>query len=155
MTSVTSHRPPPPAQRSAGQANLRAAAVRAAAPASVGQLVGNLGAETGTLVRQELTLAMAETIQKAKAAGARALTVCAGAALGAVSLMALVASIVVVLSSVMALWMSALVVGATLGLISIAMMALGVASLRSLDMRPAETIRTLKESKSWAQELVR
>ena len=89
----------------------------------IGELVGRVSDDTVRLVRDEIRLAQAEMIQKAKAAGVGAgmfggAGICAFYGLGV-----LIAAAVVGLSTVLALWAAALIVAAVL------LVAAGVAAL--------------------------
>jgi hypothetical protein len=122
---------------------------------SVGELFGELATETSTLVRQEVQLAAAELTHKASYAGKQAALVGAGGLLGIVSLLALVAALVIALDAVMALWLSALLVGVAIGAIAFAVAAKGRAALRKLDIKPQQTLQTLRDDKNWAQRQIR
>lgn len=122
---------------------------------SIGELFNRLGAETGTLVRQEMNLAAVEMTEKVSEASKHALMIGVGSSFGTVSLMTLAGALVVGLSHWMDLWMSALLVGVALALAAYAVVRMGVGALRQMSPIPKKTLETMKENKSWAQELVR
>jgi Na+/H+-translocating membrane pyrophosphatase len=122
---------------------------------SVGDLFGALAAETGTLVRQEVQLATRELSQKARYAAQQGATIAVGAALGMVSLMALVAGTILVLGKVIPLWGAALAVGGSLGIVACLVARSGYQALARMDRRPEQTLLSIKETKSWVQEQVR
>ena len=116
---------------------------------SVGVLFGELATETSTLVRQEVQLATSELTQKAASVGRPSIRVLVGATLGVVSLMAVVGAIVLVLAFWIPLWASALVVGGVLGAIAYGVANSGLTAIKRLDLRPTQTIASLKDDKTW------
>jgi cytochrome c biogenesis protein CcdA len=122
---------------------------------SIGDLFGELASETSTLVRHEIELAKIEMTHKATYAGKQATFVAAGGLLGVVSLLTLVGALVVGLGTIIALWLSALIVGVVIGAIAYGVAAKGIAALRKLDLKPQHTLHSLEENKSWAQRQIR
>ncbi len=121
----------------------------------VTELFQELAAATGTLVRQELTLAAGEMGSKARYAGHQVAFIAAGGALGLVALMALGAALTIALAMVLPAWSAALIVTAVYGAAGAGVVMKGVTALREMDATPAQTVRSLQETKSWAQEQVR
>jgi len=122
---------------------------------SVGELFTELANETSMLVRQEMKLAATEMTQKATYAGKQAAFVGAGALLAVVSLLALLAALILGLGTMIALWVSALLVGIVVGVIAAVLVWKGATALRQVDVVPKQTIQTIKEDKSWVQQQVR
>lgn len=122
---------------------------------SVGELFGELADEMSTLVRQEIKLATTEMTQKANHAGKQATFIAIGGLLAVVSLITLAAALVLGLGKVVALWVSALIVGVVLAAIATAFVLKGVRSLQRMELAPRQTIETIKEDKSWVQQQVR
>ncbi len=89
---------------------------RASAPAdlAIGELVGRLSDDTVRLARDEIRLAQAEMIQKAKAAGAGVAMFAGAGICGLYGLGVLIAAAVIGLSMVVALWAATLIVAAFL-----------------------------------------
>jgi uncharacterized membrane protein YqjE len=121
---------------------------------SVGELFGELATETSTLVRQEIHLATRELSQKATHAGRYSVRVLAGATLGLVALMTLVGAIVLVVAYAIPLWASALTVAVVLAAIAYGLARSGVNAIKRTDLRPTETIASLKEDKTWTTNLL-
>jgi len=121
---------------------------------SVGELFGDLATETGTLVRQEIHLASRELRERASHAGKYSLRIVAGGALGLVGLMALVGATVLVLGYAIPLWASALLVALVLAAIAYGLVRSGITAIKHADLRPTETIASLKEDKTWTKELL-
>jgi hypothetical protein len=122
---------------------------------SIGELFGELATETNMLIRQEIQLAATEVTSKASYAGKHAALITAGALLGVVSLLTLVAALVIGLDRWLALWLSALLVGVAVGAVAYGVAAKGLAGLRKLELKPKHTIESLQENKSWAERQIR
>jgi hypothetical protein len=121
---------------------------------SVGDLFGELAAETGTLVRQEVQLASRELALKARYAAQQGAAVAVGAALGMVALMAVVAGIILVVAMVLPLWAAALAVGGAVGVVASVCALSGYRALARMNTRPEQTLLSIQETKSWVQEQV-
>lgn len=122
---------------------------------SVGELFTELANETSTLVRQEMKLAATEMTRKATYAGKQAAFIGAGSLLAVVSLLALLAALILGLGTMIALWVSALLVGIVVALIAVGLVWKGAMALRQIDVVPKQTLQTIKEDKSWVQQQVR
>jgi uncharacterized membrane protein YqjE len=96
---------------------------KAAADASVGELVSQLSTQTSRLVRDELRLASKELQQSAKHAGIGAGLFSAAGLLALLGLMTLIAAAVAALALVLPVWAAAVIVAVVLFL------AAGVAAL--------------------------
>lgn len=132
--------------------------VATAAPSqerSVGQLFGELATETRTLVSQEVHLAVREMSQKAAYAGKRSVPIVAGSALALVSLMTLAGGFVVLLGRVLPLWASAFIVAVIVGAGAYACASLGIKRIKRADLKPTQTIGSLKDDKTWLINLSR
>jgi hypothetical protein len=112
--------------------------------ASVGQLLGTLASDTGTLVRQELHLAATEMKETAGAAARNAGLVVAGGALLHVGCIALLAAMIAGLEPYLPLWSSAGIAGLMFAGAGVALLQTGVIALRQLDLLPRETLSTLE-----------
>jgi uncharacterized membrane protein YqjE len=124
-----------------------------ASPPSLGELLARLARQASVLLRDEWRLFEAEVSQKA----GRVVPVLALFALGMVGivfgLLCLGSAAVLGLSLVLPAWAAALVVGA------VALAGAGVAwsmarrKLLLIDLRPHETLRSLKEGTEWLDRL--
>lgn len=117
---------------------------------SLGELFSDLARETGTLVRQEVQLAKTEMTVKAKEAGKDAAMIGAGAYVGHIAVLALVAGVILALGQLIPVWLSALFVGAVLGIAAYVLVQKGRERLKNVSPVPHETVQTLKEDKQWA-----
>jgi len=119
----------------------------------VGELLGDLMHETNTLVRQEITLAKNEMIQKASQAGRQVASLAIGGAVAYAGLLAIIAAIILLLIHAnVTPWVAALLVGIVVTAIGGAMVMKGVNALKHADMAPRQTIETLKEDAQWAKD---
>jgi uncharacterized membrane protein YqjE len=118
----------------------------------LGDMLRRLADDAGQLVRSEVALAKLEMKEagRAYALGGVRLAVALGmAGLGG---MALTAALVLGLGLVMGglYWASALIVGVFLLLIGGVLAKRGVDRIKETELKPEETIRTLREDKRWA-----
>ena len=121
---------------------------------TVAELIGDLAQETGTLVRQEVRLATTEMTDKAKFAAKQGAMMAAGGALGVIALLTLLAALVLGIGEFIALWASALIVGIGIAVVAIGLAVAGLQELKRLDVKPKETVRELKETRTWVQRQV-
>jgi Flp pilus assembly protein TadB len=85
-----------------------------AADASIGELMGQLSAQTSRLVRDEMRLAQKELQQSMKHAGVGAGLISAAGLLAVIGLMTLVAAAVAALALVLPVWAAAVIVAVVL-----------------------------------------
>jgi hypothetical protein len=122
---------------------------------SLGQLVGDLTRQFGTLVRQEIELARTEMTSRVGAVGRDAALAGVGGALLYAGFLGLMAAAVLLLIEVgWSAWLSALVVALLVAVIGGALVARGRAGLANADHAPKRTVDTLKEDADWAKERV-
>lgn len=118
------------------------------------ELFGELATEVGTLVRQELSHAAEEMVEKARAAGRNLILVGVAALLGTVSLLVLAGALVVALGSVVPMWASALLIAGLTGAAGYALYRKASSALRAVDLMPHETFASLKDNRAWAKDEV-
>jgi Flp pilus assembly protein TadB len=85
-----------------------------AADASIGELMGQLSAQTSRLVRDEMRLAQKELQQSMKHAGVGAGLISAAGLLAVIGLMTLIAAAVAALALVLPVWAAAVIVAVVL-----------------------------------------
>jgi VIT1/CCC1 family predicted Fe2+/Mn2+ transporter len=119
---------------------------------SLGELFAELSRESSTLVRQEIELAKTEMSEKVSGLGTHAGMLAAGGALAYAGLLAIIAAAIIALDAWMPLALSALLVGVLVALIGYFMLQKGLSALKQVDLKPRETIESLKEDKEWAQQ---
>jgi len=121
---------------------------------SLGDLFSELAGETGTLVRQEVALAQAEMTQKAADVGKNVGFLVVGGAVGYAALLALITAVIVGLAYFMPLWLSALIVGAVVGFIAFLLISSALKALKNTDLKPRQTVKSLKEDAEWLKNQV-
>jgi uncharacterized membrane protein len=121
---------------------------------SLGELFSELATETGTLVRKEVELAKVEMTAKAKSAGRDAALVAAGGSVAMLGVMALLAALILALSTLIPLWVAALLVGAVVTGAGGALVVSGIRAFKGMTVAPRETMQTLEENKRWLKEQV-
>lgn len=119
---------------------------------SLGQLLNELTGDMSTLVRQELELAKAETMQKVSQATRSIMMMVAGGLLAYAGLIAIVIAAAIALGSLMPYWLSSLIVGLVVVAIGAVLIMSGRSSLTNLSMVPENTVETLKQDARWAKE---
>ncbi|HEY2866882.1 MAG TPA: phage holin family protein [Pyrinomonadaceae bacterium] len=120
----------------------------------IGDLFSELANETGTLIRQEVSLAQAEMTKKATDAGKNAASIAIGGFVGYAAFLALLAAIIAVLSIAIPVWLAALIVAIVVGVVAFYMINSALAKLKKTDLAPRETVTTLKEDAQWLKKQV-
>lgn len=120
-----------------------------------GELVRDLSTQVSTLVRQELELAKVELSQKGKEAGIGA-GMFGGAGLFALyGVGALVAAAIIALSTAVAGWLAAIIVGAVLLAVAGVLALLGKAhTQRAVPPAPQQAVASVKEDVRFTKEHV-
>jgi hypothetical protein len=119
---------------------------------SLGDLFSELAGETGTLIRQEVSLAQAELTDKAVKTGKNIGVLVVGGAVGYAALLAVLAAVIIGLASFMPAWLAALLVGAVAGVAAYLIISPALASLKNTDLMPSETAAALKEDARWLKK---
>ena len=124
----------------------------AQADASIGELFKKLSGDLSLLVRQELDLFRVEMTEKGKAAGQAGVVLSGAAVVGLLALGALTATLILVLSLVMAPWLAALIVTVVYGVVAAVMAVTGKRKVEDvLPPTPKQTVETVKEDVEWAK----
>jgi uncharacterized membrane protein YqjE len=121
---------------------------------SLGDLFTDLTQETTTLVRQEVQLAKTEMSQKAAAVGKDVGFLVAGGAVLYAGLLALIATIIIVLAYAIPWWLSALIVSIVVLAIGGFLVRSGLDNLKQTSLAPTQTLETLKEDATWTKEQI-
>jgi hypothetical protein len=121
---------------------------------SVGELFSELANETSTLIRQEMALAQAELTQKASKAGKNVGYLAVGGAIGYAGLLAILAGVVIALSYFMPAWLAAVIVGAVVAVVSYVLIASALSALRTMNVKPTESVESIKEDARWLRNQV-
>jgi Flp pilus assembly protein TadB len=121
---------------------------------SFGDLFRQLTQDLSTLMRQEVMLAKTELSQKASEAGKDVGLLAAGGAIAYAGFLVILAGVVLALGLVLPWWASALIVGVVVAAIGYFLIRKGQTALKQADLRPKQTIETLKEDQQWVKEEV-
>jgi uncharacterized membrane protein YqjE len=114
-------------------------------------IVGNIQ----EIIRSEVRLAKAENKQEAAKATGPAIMWLVGAASGLYALGYLLFTAVMGLATMMATWVAALIVGAVLSVIAIALLSAATNRLKHPSTVPERTIESLKENVQWAKDQIK
>jgi uncharacterized membrane protein YqjE len=118
----------------------------------MGDLVKQLGAQTSTLVRQEIDLAKAELTEKGRVAGQGAGLFGGAAVVGLMAAGALTAALILALDTAMDAWLAALIVTVVMGALAALLALQGRNRVRAAAPPvPQQTIETVKEDVEWAK----
>jgi len=121
---------------------------------SLGDLFSELAADTGTLVRQEVALAQAEISAKATRVGKQVGYLAVGGAIGYAAMLAIMAGIIIGLSYFIPAWIAALLVGAVVGAVSFFLISSAIERLKNTNLKPEETVESIKEDAEWLKNQV-
>ena len=115
----------------------------------IGDLIGELGRETGLLVQQEIALAKAEIRQDLRTASKSAASIAAGGAVAYTGLIALVIGLGWGLGELLGdlEWLGITLMGILVAIIGYVLLKKGLDTLEDVDPVPERTVRTLKEDK--------
>jgi hypothetical protein len=124
--------------------------VGAAQERPLGELLADLSRDASALVRDELALARVEMGEKLARARAHVRLIVAGVAATILGGLTLVACAVLVLVALgVPAWGAALLVGLALASSGTLLALRGLTALRDEDLRPTETLRTMRELITW------
>jgi hypothetical protein len=118
---------------------------------SLGELFADLTREMTALVRQEVRLATTEVSQRVSQIGRNVGFLAVGGAVAYAGLLAIIAAVILLLAIVIPWWLSALIVGIVVVAAGYLLVQKGLSSLKELDLKPHQTIRTIKEDVEWAK----
>jgi fatty acid desaturase len=119
---------------------------------SLGELFSELTQEARTLVQQEVALAKSELSQKATIVGRNVAFLAAGAAVAYAGLLAILAAIIIGLSTIMPAWLAALLVGVIVAGVGYLLVQKGQSDLKRQNLMPHQTLQSLKEDSEWMKE---
>jgi hypothetical protein len=120
----------------------------------VGGLLSDLARQFTLLLRQEMALARAEILGKIGTLGGAGGLIAAGALIAFAGFLYLLAAATLGLGKVVEMWLAALIVGAAVVVVGIALALIGRARLRASKLMPFRTVRSLKDDAAWAREQV-
>ncbi len=122
---------------------------------SMGELFRELAAGTQTLISQEIRLAKLEVKESVTNASMGIAFFVVAAVFGFIGLMLAAFTLVVVLSLVLPVWLSALIVTVLFFAVAGVGALVGKSKLSKARPMPQETIETLKEDQEWLKQQIR
>jgi len=122
---------------------------------SLPQLLRDLSNDSMTLIRKEAQLFRAETEQKIATAQRQGIVLGAGGLIAYLGLLSLTAALVLALALVMPAWLAALLVGLVMIAAGVTAMVIGKNRLKSEELAPKESIRSVKNDVRMVREAVR
>lgn len=121
---------------------------------SIGELFSELARETSELIRQEVALVQVEMTQKATKIGKNIGFLAVGGFIANAAFLSIIAALIIGLGNFIPLWLSALIVGVIIGIAAAVLISMGLKNLKNTDLKPKETIQTLKEDAKWLKEQI-
>lgn len=119
---------------------------------SLGELFRQLTQDSAILIRQEVALAKAELRENMRNVGRSIAMIAVGGALAVIGMLALTAFLVVLLGDLIGnYWLGALIVGLLFAVIGGVLISTHLNRLRQTDLKPEQSIESLKENKQWLQ----
>jgi uncharacterized membrane protein YqjE len=122
---------------------------------SVPEVLEDIASNLAQLVQAEFRLAKTELKEGAEKVAGPGATLGAGAALAFYGLGFLLLAAVYAMSSVMAGWLAALIVGGVLTVAAGILVGAGGSKLKRTTLIPEKTIRTLEEDVQWAKQQIK
>jgi len=121
---------------------------------SLGDLFTELMGETSALIRHEVALAQVEMTDKAAKVGRNVGFLVVGGAVGYAAFLLLLVTVVALVSYLIPVWASALIIAIVIGIGSYVLVSSALARLRSTELAPRETVRSVKEDAKWLKDQV-
>jgi len=122
---------------------------------SLGSLVTGIVEDLQNIVRGELALAKTELKEEAASIGRGIGMLVGGAIVGLVAFIFLMLGLTYLINRWLTMWQSAAIVGAGLLVIAIILAMVGKSKLSSANLKPTETIDSLKEDQEWASQQIK
>lgn len=120
----------------------------------LGELFSDLVTETTTLVRNEVALAKVEITHKATKVGSNIGSLVVGGAIAYAALLAIGAAVILLLARVMPAWIAAGIVGLIVAGVAWLMISKAITELQQMDLKPQETVESLKEDAQWIKDQI-
>ena len=122
---------------------------------SLADLFAELARETGTLVRQEVGLAVSELADKGSRLGKQVAALAVGAAVAYAGLLAVVAAVIFALGEIgLPWWLAALLVGVAVAAAGYLLINRARTALKQADLLPREAARSLRQDVEMVKEQV-
>lgn len=118
------------------------------------ELFSDLVTETTTLVRNEVALAKVEITHKATKVGRNIGSLVVGGAIAYAALLAIGTAVILLLARVMPAWIAAGIVGLIVAGVAWLMISKAITELQQMDLKPQETVESLKEDAQWIKDQI-
>ncbi len=122
---------------------------------SLGTIVTGIVKDLQDVVRGEVQLAKAELKEDVSSLGKGAAMIAAGAFLALVGFMFVMLGVTYLLHKSLSMWLSAGIVGVVLLIIGIIAAMAGKNALSAANLKPEQTIDSLKEDQQWANQQIK
>lgn len=123
---------------------------------SLGDLLGSLSSQVGTLVHKEVELARTEMTANALRIGRSGALIGVGGAIVYGAFLALVIATIALLATLgLPVWVSALVVSVVLAVVGYVLIGQGRERLQTSSLAPKRTLDTLRDDATWAKDETR
>ncbi|MDQ3045512.1 MAG: phage holin family protein [Chloroflexota bacterium] len=122
---------------------------------SLGGMLSEVIANLRDLLRGEVRLAKAELKENVTQAGKGIGYLAAGAFMGLVGFIFLMLAVTYILNQWVQMWIAAGIVGVTLAAAAVVLAMSGKKRLSGANLKPEQTIDTLKEDKAWASQQIK
>jgi uncharacterized membrane protein YqjE len=136
-------------------AGSRTSSGEAGSQQGVGTLVSGVIEDLQALVRGEVQLAKTELKEDAKEIGSGAAMIAVGALVGLVGFIFLMLGVTYLLNKSIEMWFAAGIVGAVLVAIAAIVAMNGKGKLSAANLKPQQTIDSMKENKEWASHQIK
>ncbi len=118
------------------------------------ELFSDLVTETSNLVRNEVALARVELTDKANKIGRNIGSLVIGGAVAYAGVLAIGAAVIMLLSRIMPDWLAALIVGLIVVCVAWLMISKAITALRKVELKPEETVESVKEDAQWIKDQI-
>lgn len=121
---------------------------------SIGELLSDLNRQMLTLIRQEMELARMELSPKISGTVKDTIFMAVGGVLLLSGFLFLLATIIIILTIWLSLWLSALIVSLSAIILGTIFALIGKSRIQKRDIKPSQTINSLKENTQWIMNRV-
>jgi hypothetical protein len=122
---------------------------------SLGQLFSELSADLSDLLHKEVMLAQAEATEKVTTVAKGAGMAVAGGFVAYAGFIVLLLALAYLLERWMDLWLATALVAVVVLIVGAVLLQMGRSKLKNMQLKPEQTIDSLKENVEWAKEQVR
>jgi VIT1/CCC1 family predicted Fe2+/Mn2+ transporter len=125
------------------------------APEGLGSVIGGIVEDLQGIVRGEVRLAKAEIREDVSAMGKGAASIASGAMVLLVGFIFLMLGVTYLLNKSIEMWLAAGIVGVALLAIGAILAMAGKKQFSAANLKPTETMESLKEDQQWANQQIR